>query len=441
MLSIFNPKLISGVNVPEKQEKESVRSIILKYKKFPLKYTPQGNLTGTKNPELFNFCLEIAKDMTGACNKEKTWYNRLNNVKKDKGEAESPMAHCEAVNLYIKLTDNTAKLSEEDLFSEICNFLKALDLQKENSNQYSSVDNWVEACSLLQKQYNLFDSDLNGDGYCPKISKMAQLFGAKKASGIYLRFIDDICSVATIFACKDLTFYWQLKKDMDEAIESKLQYSKKDRDDMVDEKYCAINMTATSEVSNKVLNIIKELKKYAEVCDSSMEDYNYWSDNPFLLGQGIRRRQLKQLGAYILDMEEDTIETAFISDELLEKISNIILEDITDNTNEHQEIIKRFKNFQKYSNIDEKLLNNIDDEEVSSFIRDALICYKAETYIDKIRRGGGNAESFKDDINQALFEYGLRDLQENDAENYYIDWYVYNALSGYEHLIAKDRSK
>lgn len=452
MLSIFNPKLISGVNVPEKQEKESVCSIILKYKEFPLKYTPKGNLTETKNPDLFSFCLQIPKDMTGNCNGQKTWENRLNNKVNEDGTAKSPMTQCEAVNLYIKLSeriDKSVKLSEEDLFVEIYNFIEALDLQKENSNQYSSTINWVEACSLLQKQYKLFDSDLNGEGYCPKISKMAQLFGAKKVSGIYLRSVEDICAVATIFACKDLTFYNDLKTQLtyiwNGSSEEKILGLSLGMDrDCYGE---AINNTITPTVSEEILEILSKNKECATNIFEQIKTHFLRDDdlvafdgsNPYTYNVGVHRQLIKAVYRAInLECNENDVcemiegIKAFFSDGVSDSlILNCFKLPISDN----EEDITIFNEV----TIEE--FGNYDIEKVAELCRNALICYKAETYINKIRRGSGNAESFKDDINQALFEYGLRDLQENDAENYYIDWYVYNALSGYEHLIAKDRSK
>lgn len=452
MLRIFNPRLISDVEVPEKQEKESVCSIILKYKKFPLKYTTKGNLTETKNPDLFSFCLQIAKDMTGTCNASKTWENRLSNKVNEDGTPKSPMTQCEAVNLYIKLSesiDNSAKLSEENLFVEIYNFLKVIEMQKENSNQYSSVDNWVEACSLLQKRYNLFDSDLKGEGYCPKISKIAQLFGAKKASGIYLRSVEDICAVATIFACKDLKFYNDLKTQLtdiwngssgDKIISLPLD---------IDCDYYgeAINNTITPTVSEEILEILSKNKEcdtniFEQIKTHFLQDDDliaFNGSNPYTYNVGVRRQLIKAVYRAInLEGNENDV------CEMIEGIKAFFSDGVSDSL-----ILNCFKLPISDNQVDISILNeatvekfgNYDKEKVAELCRNALICSKAETYIEKIRRSCGNTDSFKDDANQLLFEYGLRDLQENDAENYYIDWYVYNALSGYERLIAKDRSE
>lgn len=453
MLSIFNPKLISDIKVPEKQEKESVCSIILKYKskEFPLKYF-KGNLTETKNPELFGFCLQIATDMTGKCNGARTWWNRLNNIVKKDGTAKSPMTQCEAVNLYIKLSesmDKSVELSQEDRFAEICNFIESLDLQKENSNQYSSTINWIEACSLLQKQYKLFDCDLNGDGYCPKISKMAQLFGAKKASGMYLRFIDDICAVATIFACKDLKFYNDLKTQLTSIWDKKNGEKIITLPADIDYDYFseANSNTVTPFVSEGIVAILSQNSGDDKRISEEIQTYFSENDdlvsctgvNPYTYEVGVHRQLVKAVYRAINfeKKENDVLE-------MIEEITGFFSDRVSDSL-----ILNCFKLPISDNQVDSSILNeetvekfgNYSIEKVAELCRNALICYNAETYIEKIRLGYGNAESFKDDINQSLFEYGLRDLQENDAENYYIDWYVYNALKGYEHLIAKDRSK
>lgn len=460
MFSIFSEELSGRVVNFKEQKKEGLVGIIEKYSHLPqLKlsmYNGKCNYKQKKNIEVFSFLNKVWEFAS-----VDVLENRLNGITKQGVVIASSITPLEAAQLccslikedeYYSTQNNCSPLfKKNDLYKDVCWMISQLAISskpgrringREQEQKEASQLSWIDACSYLQKELALFDSDLEVEGNCPKISKMAQLFGVKKARGIYFRSIEDLSAVATIFTGNKSAFYLRLKNFLNGIVKDKISKFERghSKEQIINEQYNSVNITITTQVDVDCLNLIKtnmnnannlarELGMYIEKSDDYIDDMD---GNPYIFNSGLFRKLLK----YVWQNIDDSSVTDFEdrnSDELIKDLYDYFQDEILVGLPEkfNVDITNGLSIDRAYFNIELKTLRNINMDEVVGFIRNALICLEGETYLRNMKLFDGTAEKFRNNVNKKLFECGLRELQVNDFD-YFIDNYIYNALLGEE---------